>query len=217
MNNDHTAANLPFQMQIQCAGQGQWAVVNNVGSLIRNSGADHVNLVGPGRYKVTFRSNMRKCSYVATIAAPDSQLVANPGTVAVAQGSGPDDVYVETRDTQGNLANYPFHLQTRCGNHDQWAVVGTDGNIKRSNGVKGSLGHTPPGVWEVPFNINMANCSYVASVGIPTSQPQGTTPVTPVLIFTTRDPNNPNGVLVETQDINRNYVDTPFHVQTVCN
>jgi hypothetical protein len=193
-----------------------WAVSDDAGNLIRGNGTQSEKLLGLGQYQVTFKTNMRSCSFVATIADPSNQPVANPGVVQVARANNSNAVLVETRDSQGNLMDFPFQLQTRCGNSGQWAVITSSGSISRSHGVNGAINHPTAGVWEVPFNINMGNCSYVASVGIPTNQPVNATPVTPILVFTSPDPNNPNAVLVETQDINRNYVDTPFHVQTAC-
>ena len=218
MNNDGTAANLPFQLQIQCERRGIWAVSDSAGNLVRGSHAKGVKLLGPGEYEVTFDADMRNCSYVATIGDPHKQTAVTAGVIAVAQGHrSTRGVYIETRNLDGSQANHPFQLQTRCGNSGQWAVIGTTGSLARGHGVvASSLRRVQMGQWEVPFNIGMGNCSYVASVGIPVTQPTNPAVFTPVLVFTSPDPNNPNAVLVETLDINRNPVDYPFHVQTIC-
>lgn len=210
----------PFQLQGQCTGRGMWAVSNSAGHLVRGNDADRVNRVDLGEYEVIFHANMSNCAYVATIGDPADQNITTPGVIAIARGHdsvhGANDVYVKTRNLQGNPADYPFHLQTRCGTGGRWAVIGTTGNLARSNQISGAPTHIGQGQWEIAFEVDMTNCSYVAAVGIPSIAPTNPAEVTPVLVSTASGHNNTSAVYVETRLISGDLIDYPFHLETIC-
>jgi hypothetical protein len=195
-------------------------VVDATGNKIRGNEAASPKHLGPGRYEVTFGTDMQNCSYVATVGGdPSNQAGSTAGLVFTA--SAPDNtngVYVETKDLTGNLADRPFHLQAQCADKGRWVVVDPTGNKVQGNGVDSSPTHLGPGRYEVTFNTDMQNCSYVATIGGDPSNQLGSTAG---LVFTASAPNNANGVYVETKNLSGNplsdsLADRPFHLQAQC-
>jgi collagen triple helix repeat protein len=93
-----------------------WAVVTGAANLVRSSGATASSRVSgvAGTYFVTFNQDVTACSYLATIGNPQA---GNPphGTIVTAlRVSTTNAVFVETKDTAGNLVDRGFHLAVFC-------------------------------------------------------------------------------------------------------
>ena len=91
-----------------------WAVVTGDATLVRSSGATASSRVTVGGYQVTFNQDVTACSYLATIGNPQA---GNPphGTIVTALRIGTTNaVFVETKDTAGNLVDRNFHLAVFC-------------------------------------------------------------------------------------------------------
>lgn len=93
----------------------------------------------------------------------------------------------------------------------QWAVSDYSGNFVRGSGVKGFT-HLGTGRWEVTFNRDMRNCSYVTTIG----DPGNGLVYTPGLVFTASGHSSNNGVYVETKTPQAGLADYPYHLQTTC-
>lgn len=95
-----------------------WSVINADGTIARSDGG-HAPTTGKipgflGSYQVGFFRNVTGCTYVATIGNAGA---GNPqhGSIVVAARAGlASGVFVETRDSAGNLADRPFHLFVNC-------------------------------------------------------------------------------------------------------
>ena len=106
----------PTRQTLQADATSLEAVVDGNGTLIRGS-AQSATRLGPGRYEVTFKTNVSKCAYTATIGHPGDQLVFNPGLVFTAGGHASNKgVYIETKNLGGGLSDAPFHLNVTCKN-----------------------------------------------------------------------------------------------------
>ncbi len=90
------------------------------------------------------------------------------------------------------------------------AVVNSSGSLARSQGTT-SAGRTAAGQYEVIFSQDVTSCTYVASIGNPTSgtPADGTATVAPRNLV-------PNGVLVATFDSAGASTDRSFHLVVVC-
>jgi hypothetical protein len=89
------------------------------------------------------------------------------------------------------------------------AVVNATGSIARSQGTT-SAGRIAAGRYEVIFNQNVTACTYVASVGDPT-----TGAVAGEIGVASRN-GNANGVFVLTRNAAGTETDLPFHLIVVC-
>jgi hypothetical protein len=91
------------------------------------------------------------------------------------------------------------------------AVVSATGTLARGAGTT-SAGKTPgTGNFEVIFDRDVTNCTFVTSVG-------GTTTDVPNGAATaTRRSAKANGVFIQTRDLNDNVADKPFHLVVFCN
>ena len=94
-----------------------------------------------------------------------------------------------------------------------FAVVNSDGTLARgSDAVSGSVNHTPgTGNYEVTFDRDVTGCAYVASIGTADSGNAGSGS-----IGVSPRRRNPNGVFVDTEDLNDNDADIPFHLIVMC-
>jgi hypothetical protein len=194
------------------APSGQWVVVDYFGNPVRSAGVTGFVHLGSGRWEITFNRDMRNCSYVATIGDPSNGIALAPGEVFTASGhSSVNGVYVETRTNSGGLSDYPYHLQTQCDAVGLWAVSNYGGTFVRGSGVLGSI-HLGAGQWEVIFNRDMRNCSYVATIGDPSN---GIAPA-PGEVFTAGGRLSVNGVYVETKNPGGGLSDYPYHLQAQC-
>ena len=95
--------------------KSRWAIVQHNGSLVRGRTATDAGKVGnaDSLYAVTFKHDVSKCAYVATL----TEITGgdNLGFVSTAvSGSDPNEVIVETRDLDGASEPRSFHLQVSC-------------------------------------------------------------------------------------------------------
>ena len=91
------------------------------------------------------------------------------------------------------------------------AVVNSSGSIARSQGTT-SAGRVQTGAYEVLFNQNVSACTYVATLGDPST---GVPPSGEIGVSTRST--NPNGVLVVTRNSAGTLaVDSSFHLVVVC-
>jgi hypothetical protein len=98
----------------QARADTHWALVSGDGTLGRKSGATASSRLSPGEYEVVFAGNVTACSYQATLGADDTS-TPPAGEVGVAQRSGNvNAVSVVTRDSDGSVADRPFHLTVNC-------------------------------------------------------------------------------------------------------
>ncbi|MEA2246070.1 MAG: hypothetical protein QOH46_599, partial [Solirubrobacteraceae bacterium] len=104
-----------------------FAVVNASGGQVAGNGVKGITQLGVGRYEVTFTQDVSSCAYVATTQNAFTQATQ----VFTAGGhSGPQGVYVETKNQGGGLTSGPFHLAVNCGTTGtQNAVVGYKGEL----------------------------------------------------------------------------------------
>lgn len=82
--------------------------------LVRGKNVVSATRLGTGAYEVVFDRDIRGCAYVAT---PGNPAGGNPtsGQIAVAQrNNNVNAVYVDTRDSDGVLADRFFHLVVVC-------------------------------------------------------------------------------------------------------
>jgi len=187
----------------------QIVVVNAAGAKARGAQGSAVRHLGAGKFEVTFNTDMRNCSYVATIGDAGSQPVA-AGLVSTANGGTNNAVAVETRTFAGTLTDFPFHLQTQCAGRGLWVVGAATGNQLRGNGVA-AFNRVGTGQWEVTFSADTRDCAYLATVGDAGSQP-----ASPGLVFTSGGRGGNNGVVVATRTTTGAAKDLPFHLQVVC-
>jgi hypothetical protein len=92
-------------------GKEKWAVVEVDGTLVRGRGNPTVGARTPfsGDYFVKFGSDISKCAYTATIAAPA------PGASATVDPTpDPTVVHVLTSFGNGTPGDMPFHLIVAC-------------------------------------------------------------------------------------------------------
>jgi hypothetical protein len=90
------------------------AVVTATGTLSRGSGTTSAARSGDGQYQVVFNSDVKACTYTATLGDPADG--APPGgEIAVSSMAGnANGVLVVTRDSAGAAADRPFHLIVSC-------------------------------------------------------------------------------------------------------
>jgi hypothetical protein len=94
-----------------------------------------------------------------------------------------------------------------------WAVVNANATLARGQGVTSSArGSLPAGQYDVTFDRNVRNCAYVATPG----QPGTDVLFDPTVISVSSDPDNVNGVRVETKNLGGGLTDEPFHLGVVC-
>lgn len=91
------------------------AVVGPIGQNVRGRGVTSVARTdNPGRYQVIFNRDVRGCVYSATVGDVGGD---GPPGGQVSVGSlaaSPNGVAVRTTDSDGDLANRPFHLLVSC-------------------------------------------------------------------------------------------------------
>ncbi len=135
------------------------------GTLIHGSGALSVTHIAPGRYEVTFTSDVSGCAYVATTIDISSQalLVFTAGGHFSNTG-----VHVETKTQAGGLADAPFDLVVVCGGSGTaFAVIGAQKAllVRSTPGV--TLTNRHGGRYLVSFPTSVAACAFLATVGHP--------------------------------------------------
>jgi hypothetical protein len=113
-------SDFPFHLTVSCLAdprsEGRYgAVVDGNGLLVRADGAQSAQRLGPGRYEVSFGSDVHHCAYTATVGDPGNNQVPGPGLVFTASGHlSKNGVYVETKNLGGGLSDFPFHLSVDC-------------------------------------------------------------------------------------------------------
>jgi hypothetical protein len=91
-----------------------WAVVDTDATLVRKENAKSAAKLGTGSYEVVFNSALNHCSYQASAATPGIS-GAPVGLIGLSPRSGNNRaVFIQTRDTSGNLIDLAFHLQVTC-------------------------------------------------------------------------------------------------------
>ena len=89
-------------------------------------------------------------------------------------------------------------------------MVNASGSLQRSQGTT-SAGRLELGGYEVIFNQAVGGCTYVATLGDPTT---GIPPAGEIGVASR--PGNANGVLVATRSSLGAAADRPFHLVVVC-
>src|SRR5215469_7471884 len=73
----------PFNLAVDCGAPGwDYAVVGYTARLARATPGTTLRVLGTGRYDLTFRINVRKCAYLATVGDPGNALVFTPNNVS---------------------------------------------------------------------------------------------------------------------------------------
>lgn len=189
------------------AGNSPWAVVDATGRAQFSDGVAAVNTQPPGRTEVTFTRDVSSCVYTAAVAASVGQPVPDRGLVFTASGGSPQSVVVETRDIDGTLRSYPFHLQVRCSAGDTTVVAGGR-SVRGTNQPR--VTQTGTGQWEIRF-AQRRSCAYAATIGDPGPGPAGTG-----LVSVGSGQQDPDAVLVTVTDPGGAQADLPFHLMTRC-
>ncbi|MGP8136134.1 MAG: hypothetical protein ACLQD8_08495, partial [Thermoplasmata archaeon] len=188
-----------------------WAVVNQTGGLVRGNDATSATMILTGVYQVTFGADVSDCAYLATVGRPGGLGYPSSGLVTVAAVSGNSHaVQVSvTNLTSLMLAKSGFSVAAVCG-AGLWAVVSSTGTLARGNGVV-STTMTGPGVYDIVFDQQVENCSFLASLG---STGSGSAPVGGVTVadFTGRS----DGVKVATWADTGESVSFSFHLVAIC-
>ena len=108
--DESTLGTVPFSN-----GVARAAVVNAAGGIVRERGGAVALRTGPGRYAVTFASDVRGCFYGATIGDPAA---GGPGSGFISVSSlptNPNSVDVRTATPANNTPdNRSFHLIVTC-------------------------------------------------------------------------------------------------------
>jgi hypothetical protein len=188
-----------------------FAVVSANGRVVR--GRAGAFQYAHGRYEVSFPFDVSHCGYTATIGDTSNGLVYAPGLVYTAGGhSTSDGVYVETRDLNGVLADYPFHLNLTC--TGEFAVVAANGNLARGGSTTvSSVGSNFSTPYEVVFNHNVHLCAYTATLG---DTANGAPPTTG-WVFPAGGHSSANDVYLETKNMGAGLSPFPFHLNVNCN
>jgi hypothetical protein len=94
-----------------------------------------------------------------------------------------------------------------------WAVVNANATLARGQGATSvSRGIQAAGQYDVIFDRNVRSCAYVATPG----QPGTDILFDPTFISVSSDPDNVNGVRVETKNPGGGLTNEPFHLSVVC-
>jgi hypothetical protein len=92
-----------------------FAVVDAEGNLKRGMHVESVGVLGPGFYEVTFRRDVRRGVYLATVGGHGYVGLPPTGYVSVqGRASNPRSVLVCTANTQGENVSMGFHLLVVC-------------------------------------------------------------------------------------------------------
>ena len=202
----------PFHLHIDCNPKGYEAVINGDGTVSRGglqvSGAIHL---GTGLYEVDYVKKVARCAYTANVGNPGA---GNPAALTIDLASRAGNkfgIFVQVKTTSGTLTDSSFHVDIACGAVKPLdAVVDDAGTFIRGANSTGSS-HLATGAYEVDFNRNVSNCSFVASV----AQPHAGTAAQGTATVAGRA-GQPLGVFVQTFDLGGTQVDRPFHLIVYC-
>ena len=103
-----TTAGMPPTAQVL------YAVVNSDGTLARAFKATGASRFLTGSYEVDFAHDVTACAYEATVGNAGAGNPAHASIVVAARAGNIRGVFVETKDSAGNLADTPFHLVVAC-------------------------------------------------------------------------------------------------------
>jgi hypothetical protein len=92
-----------------------------------------------------------------------------------------------------------------------WAVVEANGNLERGKSATASTKLGGNGLYEVTFNRNLSQCSWVGQIGTGNTTP---TIYGEMSIFL--QSGNPNALFVQTAGSNGALSDRPFHLMVHC-
>lgn len=90
------------------------AVVDSTGSLVRGNNVDDVERVSTGNYRVYFDRDISGCGYGASIGNPIDGVPVAGQITATPTAEQDQGVYLQSRDSAGNLRDRPFHLTVTC-------------------------------------------------------------------------------------------------------
>ena len=99
----------------QCGPRELFAVVDTDGTLKRGLHVEGVSLLSPGIYEVTFRRDVRRGVYLATVGGHSYAGLPPTGYVSVqGRATNPHSVLVCTANSLGENVNMGFHLLVVC-------------------------------------------------------------------------------------------------------
>jgi hypothetical protein len=207
----------PFNLYVSCSGTGTFrAVVGYAGQLVRSTTNTVLTNVGPGQYRVRFRSSVAGCAYLATVGDPGNALVFNPSGVYTARGPDSRTVLVETKNPGGGLqAGVPFHLAVVCPTaaNTASAVIGTDGIVARASKLTSSL-RVGTGSYQLVAGRSLVGCSTVGTRG----SVDAAVPFSPATVETTAGL-SPNSVGIQVRQLlffGGGLLDEATHVASIC-
>jgi len=96
-------------------GLTRHAVISDAGAVVRGRGTTSATRSGEGQYQVVFDTDVRNCTYFATLGDPAAGAPA-AGEIAVGSAAGnANGVLVVTRDSTGAaMVDRSFHLTVSC-------------------------------------------------------------------------------------------------------
>jgi hypothetical protein len=206
----------PFHLVVVCgAPKMLFAVVDYAGSLARGSAGATLASPGPGRYNITFASNVKNCAYVATVADPGNGLVFAPSGVYTGSGANTKTVYVETKNPGAGLQpGVPFHLAVICGApKTSFAVADSNGIPARSSALASAF-RSATGRYLVVEGSNIGSCATVATRG----SVNKSVPFSPTTVELIAGP-AANTIGIELRELlafGGNLFSEAFHAATVC-
>jgi hypothetical protein len=189
----------------------KFAVVASNGALARGSGALSSSRLGVGTYQVDFSSNLLACAYIATVGTTGAGSIGTASVATVAQRAGlPKSLFIQTFDPSGAVADLSFHVTTKCGGRQKFAVINDSGGTVRGSHVVSST-QLSTGASEVIFDTDVHKCAFNASIG---TVSDGTTP--PGLITVAGRATNLNGVFVYTMNMSGTGTNYNYHLTVDC-
>ena len=205
-------ADFPFHLVAYCGVTAKFAVVGKGGAISRGKHALSAHRITKGEYSVHFDSDVSNCVFLAAIGATGTTPVVNPGTISVASGKKPHNVFVTTIGRSGSVANFPFHLAANCRTTPFRAVVKADGSTARGRGTTSSQHLGVTGEYQVAFTQNVTTCSFVATIGGPGT---GITTL-PLTVTTATRMGNPNAAFIWIKKTDGTNTDHGFHLVARC-
>jgi hypothetical protein len=158
----------PFNLVVVCGSLGtQYAVVGYNADLVRSSPGTSLAVLGPGRYNVTFASDVSACAYIATVGDPGNALVFNPNLVYTGSGPNGGTVYIETKNQGGGLsAGIPFHVAAICPSAPQtYVLVVRQGGFPQRGSALTSSFESSTGEYTIATSADVSACATVATRG----------------------------------------------------
>jgi hypothetical protein len=191
------------------ASANRFAVVASSGALMSGNMVTRTTWLGPGRYEITFNTDVSGCSYVSTTTNAYSQAIHSYTAGGHLSANG---VYVETKNQGGGLTDVPFNLWVNCGGtNTPFAVIDYNAGLVRSSAGT-TLTPLGSGRYNVRFNRSVSSCAFLATVG----DPSNALVFYPWSVYTASGP-NASTVYVETKNPGGGLQDgVPFHLSVDC-